>query len=71
MYLTRLVPPFVGLTPRSGEGPGSRGTGPHTGAPPNPAPGRRSPAGTGPTHPVAGLPRQPGAVPRTHLGAEG
>ncbi len=26
MYLTRLVPPFVSLTPRCGEGPGSEGT---------------------------------------------
>jgi hypothetical protein len=26
MYLTRLVSPFVDVTPRRGEGPGSKGT---------------------------------------------
>ena len=71
MYPTRLVPPFVGLTPLPNEGPGSRGADPHTGAPPNPAPGRRSPAGIGRTHSVAGLPGQPGALPRSHLAGEG
>ena len=71
MYPTRLVPPFVGLPPRRGEEPGSQGAGPHTGAPLNPAPGRRPQAGAGPTHPVVGLPGRPGALPCTHLDGVG
>ena len=59
MYRTRLVPPFVGLTPRRGEEPGSKGTGPQTGVPPNPAPVRRSRAGTGLMHLLARLARRP------------
>ncbi len=71
MYPTHLVPPFAGVTPRRGEGPRSQGAGPQAGAPPKPAPGRRLRAGAGCSHPVAGLPCQPGAHPRMHLGGEG
>jgi hypothetical protein len=71
MYLTRFAPPFVDLRLRRGERPGSKGADPETGAPPSPAPRRRSWAGTGRMHLLARLPGRTGVLARTHLGGEG